>query len=412
MVQGSFRLCDTRRGEPNEGGKFHHSKKVFCVGSPGCCGDPSDPSTASSAELPKLVPTKNSLIDPTQWLAINYHKTGYQFSRCLFATLALLLKLPLALDQSAGKLNSAASYTHAYSNTPIGVQSLLQLSPAVGWQHTLLPSGRIVHFVRDVKETIISAMLYHKQDPPPEVWLNYPRNILCLIDREQVVPRALAVGIHTPEVTITSLENACKQRLRTAANGTHEWFRPGYEECHQYKNCTEYGYGAELRRLYRVDPISALVVEAIKTVPSMFLMVVNSLASRNDPHTKQVEMKDWSAGGKSGFLNTTAKLLDFLSVGRGRWAGITVAQGADAAAESCYVPHRREMQAESIQRTSTSHHTWGLVSSSTRAEWMRFLTNDLSLGPVLNHLNSVLFASRIQVQDSSRNMLAEFQHAE
>ena len=102
-------------------------------------------------------------------MLVHYHKTGHDASRVIAHALNQLL---------------AIEFTESMSRPGAPVSTCHDLVAGALWQscHGIRASPdllcrpfphrlRVVHFVRDPFDMIVSAFLYHRQNPPPEPWI-------------------------------------------------------------------------------------------------------------------------------------------------------------------------------------------------------------------------------------------------
>ena len=117
-----------------------------------------------------------------RWLAVYYHKTGHDFSKALFGALSELFGVgPVAEDpfeplRARARAPRAAEYAArapcaavARQRSPdfsAGAAPLLGDSGEGGvseFARAALPDTLVVHFVRDLRERVVSEFLYHRR---------------------------------------------------------------------------------------------------------------------------------------------------------------------------------------------------------------------------------------------------------
>jgi hypothetical protein len=97
-----------------------------------------------------------------KWLFLHYHKTG--------AFLSEAISKSVSIDKFMYKEDNSKRLDFSPTNTANVILSHAG-NFLFNWTTTLVTSKfqyRVVHFVRDPHDMVISGMLYHSQRPPPE----------------------------------------------------------------------------------------------------------------------------------------------------------------------------------------------------------------------------------------------------
>jgi len=159
-------------------------------------------------------------------LLVNYHKTGHDASRILARALGQILSA--RFDDVMSRDEPAVSCSHLVAGSPLRSCHGVQGSPDLLCRP--FPKGlRVIHFVRDPVGMIISAYMYHSQEPPPEQWVHTRR--VCADSRSDpvhsinpVALRRFAQAAGVPHAELTAVAKLC-HKLHPANASFHAALR-------------------------------------------------------------------------------------------------------------------------------------------------------------------------------------------
>lgn len=153
----------------------------------------------------------SNTVTAMHWVLIHYHKTGHELSFKLMSKLKTKCKLEermapkrIAIFSQEGKSGKSINPESSTFENAFPLEMLLKRDiihsvpgPMVfNWTSAFSFSSshtyRIIHFIRDPFETIMSGFLYHSQtpSPPSESWLHLPDMTFCPRDKDVVFQAA------------------------------------------------------------------------------------------------------------------------------------------------------------------------------------------------------------------------------
>lgn len=252
------------------------------------------------------------IICQNQWIFLHYHKTGAvlseEIARAISNNRFIFQEDPAKRRNFKPHQTSEILISHAGNLLFNWTHSFNSVSNSYQY--------RIVHFVRDPYDMILSGLLYHAQNPPPEHWLVSDSLHPCMIDENQIIQFISIISTYHSSISKTKLLQSI-EKIVHLCNDIY-----GYYAIH-------YGLPNYHRTLSKLlnDQLSykALQLEACRSIISKFLgaggdilrMAANSVregqAMYESPNlSKRIFLSEFSPGNKTQLLNTLTQLFQFL----------------------------------------------------------------------------------------------------
>jgi hypothetical protein len=119
------------------------------------------------------IPISPNSTFPFHWLVLHYHKTGHDITRAIFEPIAKALDISIAdnlgprrsLWRLEDYLGEGKLGYIPYFHSRISIQGGAEMH--FKWNDHINFDYKVLHFVRDPFEYVVSAYLYHTQVPPP-----------------------------------------------------------------------------------------------------------------------------------------------------------------------------------------------------------------------------------------------------
>mmetsp|Transcript_9306 Transcript_9306/g.20379 ORF Transcript_9306/g.20379 Transcript_9306/m.20379 type:complete len:455 (-) Transcript_9306:230-1594(-) len=401
--------------------KQHHSSTL--------CFTSSCTTTAAAAHIPQIV-------------HVYYHKTGYEFCRQFFSTLARSLSVSVGTVHSGSSVfatptgHAFANFLNALTIAPIvaahvDFSLIMEATPAMYLatppsEATAPPVGsttpvRLLHFVRDVRRLAVSGFLYHSQDnvPKTERWLQ-ETDPCSELSAFAATPNESAGRISISQLSINLLTKAS---VKTDDMGSklRRWvaflqlphaearFAEMLDQCvtlrklalklasesQKEQRNVNYMYG--LRALRRVNDSAALQLDTLRAVPQILWMAVNAKglhALENDLfRVRQVTLDNFSASAsgidmgsassddlvRNWYQSKMRELLSFLLGDEHHITPGSLEQIAQNITKVSFVPPSHAIaKATYLAKTKSSHFTNAMVSDSKRRSWYMQLADGSS----------------------------------
>lgn len=255
------------------------------------------------------------------------------------------------------------------------------------------PAAKVVHFVRDPTDVVISGYLYHSQSPPPksEDWLWDPELKMCELNPSNRVYvdtiTAFASGLISADLNgmIEKVFQLCKD-LR-----------------HKYKGNTIYdvikladGNGTNVFEGMRVEAVRALISV---NYGDLIRMTANAVSEARAPTamTHRIYMSAVTEGEEATFRSTIRNMLQFLNTKDSQVKDCFELEAmVEGAVKAAYVDPKNYVKAQQPAKggvSVTSHVTQGFLSPALHTHYRQMLLKDPVLGPLLHILHMVLDAS-------------------
>jgi len=303
---------------------------------------------------------------PKKAAFVQYHKTGHQLSR----TLSHFFQR--AIDLKSFPHNGAV-YNPRHDGLDVPIRSIpdggvgIVMGPYLRTVASVdAPGARVVHFVRNPFSMVVSSFLFHRQDPPPEIWVqNYAP---CLQDDTRL------------------------DEVSTYLDIPREDLKRAVETCLGIYNSTSTNYITRLREL---SPFDGLRLETLR-----FLVYFTNPHARGgamDPITMALAAKRLREAGGSVHTvcmadavanpdETLRAISDFLGCTPNE--DIYCAYAAKEKREIA-VPKVTGKMAEGA-RLRAQHVTGHHLSSELKSMWLNDLRNDSVIGRILVRLEELI----------------------
>jgi hypothetical protein len=155
------------------------------------------------------------------WLFLHYHKTGHDLAREILAPICSYLSK--RLSDNAGPRRQLWSPDDSgyipYFHSAINVQGGAEMH--FDWNRIIHFPYKVVHFVRDPYDYVISAYLYHSQQPPPpEKFVRQRKYNPCLVSNPLLghyIDELNAFGENAVKLSflLNETESLCRQIFRS-----------------------------------------------------------------------------------------------------------------------------------------------------------------------------------------------------
>lgn len=272
---------------------------------------------------------ESNFSDPIIWLILQYHKTGYILSRSIFRPLAM--ELNVTISYNAGPCRRLWRFEDFGGKVPYflpGIHLQEAAEMHFNWKKFIqYHKPKIVHFVRDPYEFLISSYLYHTQSDPPsnELILNQPFNPCIhseeMFDMYYAELRHFNEDVDSLKSSIAQITTECTKLYLNAKNLIAQDTSEAYAKHAKY--------GELLRKLSAVSPnhgMDALRLEAYRSIiftgmgPSLvsgndlFRMAVNALRAKESEgqDVMQTQVEDFPYDNEYLWKRTMGDMLDFL----------------------------------------------------------------------------------------------------
>lgn len=342
-----------------------------------------------------------------QWIFVHYHKSGHDIAKHLQETFV--------------EHNCANSSTHIPKRVDIypTIQSLAHTDISIlsapdmqfQWQAFTMDSPtdtRIVHFVRDPVEIILSGFLYHVQSPPPksEHWLLEDLDICELNSKNNIYSQIISSYTDTNSSILWKQIEQVQKLCRELQS--------------RYKDTSVFNTmrNASASSIHSYDGIR---LEAVRSLISshygdLLRMTANAVFESAAPSglVYRVFTSELPVGEIEIFTHTMTKLLDYLMndtivlphthVYKPFWENCMNKSAAlQWAIDTMYVPvvaASARLPNSSVtlvhasagtSKQASQHITQGLLTPGRREYLKHRLMQDAVLGPVLHTIREVLY---------------------
>lgn len=257
------------------------------------------------------------------------------------------------------------------------------------------PSSKLVHFVREPADMIVSGYLYHAQNPipPSEGWLLDSRINICEEDpRDPAFKREIQEFVGSSESM--NVESAFR-RVRTLCARMKRELYPQARTIHEMLKTADRNY-EDMYAGIRVEAVRALISKQGGDLPRM---AANAIWESRAPAgtSFRVFMSDIPVGERTVVNSTVTALMRYLmpdpppsqTTGtKAFWEGcITREAAVKRCVEGMYVDLHKAANATAGKPT---HVTQGFVSGYLREHYKQRLLTDPDLGPLLRIIHHVM----------------------
>jgi hypothetical protein len=244
--------------------------------------------------------------------------------------------------------------------------------------------NRVLHFVRNPFDMVVSGYLYHSQIPPPAVerWITRPG--FCICD-------------YNHDVFMNSYAQKLGGLRGGGANGTEtvrKMFQSAVSLCKTLivkYNGSIYSEMLSTARL-STDPLEALRLEALRSLlhsegGDVVRMGVNAL-HEDRVMSRRVFTSQFPIGDRQTFLRTAEEVFSFLMPPREEklipvpfWTCISRSTVVKRVEQRAFVEEVPDVKHSTAGETM--HITAGMVSNTTRQGYLQALRDDPVIGPLL-----------------------------
>lgn len=340
---------------------------------------------------------------PVNCLIMHYHKTGHDLIRKVFRPMTI--ELNVSFSDNLGPRRRLWNFNEFLGHVPYFVSGIHAQGGAemhFCWANYTASNYKILHFVRDPFEYIISSYLYHSQKvAPAEAWIKNPlynpctssNNTLSLYLNELY---AFNSNLSFISVSIKKIMQSCQRLLQKAVNMT--------------KALRTHSYAVLLRHLAAgsENAVDALRLEAYRSLISsevtaggdIFRMTINSLRAREagDSICKHFSIDDLPYDDEVTWKKAYGEILDFLfdrkyplrlkSLNDKDYTSVSIRR------HLIDMGYRNSLIFKTPIRNKnyTSFHiTKYFISNDTREAFRNTLKVDPELGPVLEAFRKLIF---------------------
>jgi hypothetical protein len=339
---------------------------------------------------------------PVNWLIMHYHKTGHDLIRKVFRPMTI--ELNVSFSDNVGPRRRLWNFAEYLGNVPYFVSGVHAQGGAemhFHWANYTASNYKILHFVRDPFEYIISAYLYHSQKiAPAEAWIINPlynpcsssKNLLSFYVKEL---HTLNSNLSFMSVSIENIIQSCQNLVQKAFDTA--------------KPIRKHNYAVLLRHLAAgsENAIDALRLEAYRSLISsevtaggdIFRMAINSVRAREagDSICAHFSIDDLPYDDEASWKITYGKILDFLFNGK---YPLRLKSMNDRDYTSVLI--RRHLIDKGYQDSlshgtlignsyTSSHITKNFISNDKRKTYRDALKADPELGPILDTFRKLVF---------------------
>jgi hypothetical protein len=253
--------------------------------------------------------------------------------------------------------------------------------------HEVNATVKFVHFVRDPRDMILSAFLYHAQEEAPalELWLKSPSFNPCEFDHHSLFDRyAVTIGAYNGDYAYVT--NLITETIKYC-NGVME----------TYNNHRGMGYNKLLRSM----PVEeGILLEAARSILSssggdILRMATNAVYEMHTVNvsSRRVFLSDFPIGDAQAFLSASRTMYSFLMCNapaggqkmKPFWSCMTVDRAVQLSVEAAFVPSHA-----GGNKTGGSHVTQGMLSRSDRDALLLHLSRHPAIGPLLAIVSDIV----------------------
>ena len=317
------------------------------------------------------------------WIFVHYHKTGHDLARRL-AEVFIAPPCTAVVEHRFHRRVPIQNQTNLIRSTDVSIVAAPDIQ--IAWNMSFLNKTegnvKMVHFVRDPFDMVISAYLYHAQNWPPgkEAWLKYPTFDPCEVNPMELEKYADHIGSYYGNVN--NFMGLIQKSLEICKGFYNQHPRLGVR-----------GYSATLRMLSKED---GLILEAARSIPSVrggdiLRMATNAWFEHNTPNrlTYRIFLPEFSVGNLTQFKHSSKKLFTHLmkpglTPQTHFWNCIDVHTAVQRSLALAYMGTNASAVDNSV------HVTQGLVSKEERMIMKEMLVSHRVFGPILRTVQKIL----------------------
>jgi hypothetical protein len=337
----------------------------------------------------------------TKWFLLHYHKTGHDLVNHVSDS---FVEGNCVADVNRLRVGRNSLEPHLSKVQGADIVPLAGVDMDFNWTSTFFhPThiNRILHFVRNPFDMVVSGYLYHSQIPPPapERWITRPG--FCICDYNQ-------------DVFMNKYAPKLGELRGSGVNGTEtvrEMVRSAVSLCKSLNdkyNGSIYGDMLAAARL-GTDPLEAVRLEALRSLLNneggdILRMGVNALYE-DKKLSKRVFTSQFPIGDLQTFLSTSEEVFSFLMPPgeeelspKPFWTCIPRSVAVKRIEKRAFVAEVPDVKSSSSVEggggggagSTTTHITAGLISNTTRQAYLQALREDVVIGPLLSLVEEAL----------------------
>lgn len=338
------------------------------------------------------------------WLVLHYHKTGHDLTRALFEVISKELGLSLADNKGPRRtlwkleeyVGEGKPNVLPYFQSNVNIQGGAEMH--FKWKDFIKMQFKVLHFVRDPFDYVISAYLYHSQSPPPpEKFVRQRRFNPCMYSKKSIDVYLKELGLfHEDVITVSK-----------AINGTIALC----ESLHKHGPLHK-----ELQHLAQtsVNEVNALQLEACRSIISdeidgggdLLRMTVNALRAKEagSDRAKTVYLHQFPLKNETIWRRSLLSVLEFLLYETGhsrrKLSGISdvIDRLVNSTFDKAFVKNGTTVE-NSIENTGV-HVTSTFISSEKRQIYLKSLKEDPVLGPLLLIFQRIILDSSLTTRST------------
>jgi hypothetical protein len=346
-----------------------------------------------------------------KWVMIHYHKTGHNLVQAIMRS----FKPKCNGRLTANWLSAARKKLSEPFEYDLNVLTSPQLD--FNWTRYFDRGGkklfRIVHFVRDPYEMIMSAFNYHSQIPFPETWIGNIDFNPCADIRGHN-----ATGGDFPYQSLAStfsrVSNSTQSELEREIKNVQLKCKEMYTKYHQPGD----SYHSVLQKTKASDEtiFDGIMIEAMRSMINVgggdiLRMGANIISSRGSSEEllKTYSLNAFPIGKIDQFTETTTEMFRFLTRKPHEIPPEklffnclhSVNSIVKGVVKEAYVDNAPSGAKEVITKAGDTkvksvHVTQGLMSSEDKAKYMKMLSEENTIAPLLNIVKEAVGKTAIQ----------------
>jgi len=370
-----------------------------------------------------LAVSYNTTSSSINWLILHYHKTGHDLTRKIFRPTAT--ELNVSFHDNFGPRRTLWNLQEFNGAVPYFISGIhTQGGPLMFFRwNSHINNIKILHFVRDPFDYVISAYLYHSQvKTPPESFLKKPFNPCRYSERMfssyYSELKYFGKDVESIQSSINNITVSCKSMFQRAVRHST------YMNSTRSRN-TILLYGNLLRNLSSSSDgvVNALKLEAYRSILSsevtaggdIIRMAINSLRAQEAGSAvcRQVTIEEFPYENIDTWKQNYGEILDFLfgdeypaqlkSQGRRDLPSASIRLHLINLAYNNSMSRKIsvEITNSSVHKTRAVHVTKNLLSIDERQRLKMLLMQDPELGPLMKLFQKFIFPSVSKTNSSN-----------
>lgn len=335
--------------------------------------------------------------DDYHWLFLHYHKTGHDLSRSILDALSSLLNTTYVdnIGPRRTYYQPKNIYDIPYLKSALSVQGGGEMQ--FEWNKFIKLPYKIVHFVRDPFDYIISAYLYHIQHPPPpERFVRYHRYDPCLFNSKLINHYINEFDyFHYNKTFIENHINMTFILCRSLFSKA-----PFYKELNRLIVIDDNG-NKDVTKSLKLEAVRCLISDEIDAGADILRMAVNSLRDKEagNKYSKRIFLSDFSSNNSSKWNDTTINLIKFLLNNENNSQLKYLSNCMDCQQEYLNTIYKYSFignnniiknKFQFVNENASLHTTHNMISHEKRNEYKKILLDDEILGPLLLLLKDII----------------------